>query len=137
MAEAFDGGLVEGPHGKRVRKGDKFPNVNSLDCEKLKAHLGVIQEGNPDLVVPVCAVGADYVVIDKPAGIPSHPLSLFDRNTITHWAFARFPQTRDEFPNIQPTITPHRLDTGTSGLLVVALTADSFQRWRGAFKKKK
>lgn len=133
VEEAFAERLVVASGGGPLAKGTKG---ETLDCARFDAHLAELRLGNAALEIPIVGEGKGYVVVDKPAGIAGHPLSLFDRDTITHWAFAKFPETREAFPEIQPTLTPHRLDTGTSGLLVVATSAEGFREWRGRFEKK-
>jgi 23S rRNA-/tRNA-specific pseudouridylate synthase len=63
-------------------------------------------------VVPVVLDASEFLIIDKPAGMPGHPISVHDFNTVTHWAFSHFPELRTEFnEETQPTLVPHRLDT--------------------------
>lgn len=69
-------------------------------------------------------------VVDKPAGLVVHPGSGHQTGTLVHGLLARFPEIavlgvgdRRERPGIV-----HRLDRGTSGLLVVARTAAAQQR---------
>lgn len=86
--------------------------------------------------IPVLLEHQSYAVIDKPAGVKSHPLSLFDVDTVTHWAFARYPEMATKFQEALPTVVPHRLDTGTSGCLIVARDAAEYARWRERFQAK-
>lgn len=126
-------GLVLDDKGSPLRKGDK---VSSLNDEGLRSHLQRLRLGTPGIVVPVMVTTSDYWIIDKPQGFVGHPISLFDTNTITHWAFAEDPELATFFSEIQPTLTPHRLDTGTSGLLIVARHPTVFQQWRERFQGK-
>jgi 23S rRNA pseudouridine1911/1915/1917 synthase len=55
---------------------------------------------------------------------------------VTHWLLAQYPEVGTEFPEVQPTVTPHRLDTGTSGVLIVSKTQRGYQMWRDRFRRK-
>lgn len=131
VEEALAAGWVLGLQRRRVRKGDR---VDSLEVEALEKHLVGLRKGPIDWDVPVVHQGSDWVIVDKPAGLDGHPLKLSDRRTLTHWAFAKWPKTREEFPGVQPTLVPHRLDRGTSGLQIVALTARAYGEWRARFQ---
>lgn len=134
--EAIERGLITRPEGGKLKKGDKIRPGEELETSPLSTHLQALAEGS-DIEVTVVQEHPDFVVIDKPAGLPSHPVGLFDTRTVSHWALKRYPQARAEFPEIQPTLAVHRLDTGTSGLLVVALTRRAFDEWRERFQEKK
>ena len=56
--------------------------------------------------------------------------------SITAWMRKKHPEINQLFLEPQPTLTPHRLDTGTSGVLIVALSPVSFKSWRERFKNK-
>lgn len=132
--EAIEAGLIT-KEGKKVKKGERLaPEL--LEVDRLKAFLDSLRGGNPELKVPIIHEEPGFWIVDKPAGMPSHPLSLFDRDTITQWAFAQDKDLAKEFVEAQPTISPHRLDTGTSGLLVVCRNQSVFQQWRERFKQK-
>lgn len=108
----------------------------TLELEPLAKHLETLCRGNPALKATVLYEDPELFVIDKPAGIHSHPLSLFDLDTVTNWAFSRDPKMADEFPEIQPTVAPHRLDKETSGVPLASRTQASFQQWREVFAGK-
>lgn len=129
--ECFAAGWIKDALGRALKKGDRVDELMPID-DLLRS----LREANASLEIPLLASREGYVVVDKPAGVPGHPLHLADRDTVTHWAFARFPETPKEFPEILPVLTPHRLDTDTSGLLIVALTAEAFAEWRGRFRAK-
>ena len=61
------------------------------------------------------------VVIDKPAGLVVHPGAGNDTGTLANGLLARYPEMVDVGERIRPGIV-HRLDAGSSGLLVAART---------------
>ena len=84
VEEALLSGLVRSATGARVRKGDVIEATGTLDCSELEQHLAHIAAGNPGLEVAVLFEDAAIAVIDKPAGMPGHPVSLFETDTVTH-----------------------------------------------------
>lgn len=68
---------------------------------------------------------ADLLIVDKPAGIVVHPSSPRSRGTLVHGLLDRYPSIRGVGQEGRWGIV-HRLDRDTSGLLVVALTHDSY-----------
>jgi len=136
LGEALKAGLVRDGEGRALAKGTKLTEKVTVSTERLDTHLGRLRRGNASLDIPIVQQTNEWLIVDKPAGMPGHPLSLFDENTVTHWAFSRFPEIPGHFPASQPTLTPHRLDTGTSGLLVVARSPAAYAEWRGYFSAK-
>ena len=77
----------------------------------------------PDFEVDFTPVFEDphVVVVDKPAGLVVHPGAGHDRGTLVNGLLARYPEIAEVGDPYRPGIV-HRLDRGTSGLLVVART---------------
>ena len=61
------------------------------------------------------------IVVDKPAGLVVHPGAGNPDGTLVNGLLARFPELADVGEPMRPGIV-HRLDAGSSGLLVVART---------------
>lgn len=130
VERAVDAGsvLVNGSavrtRSQRLRAGDRL----TLPAEPDRpAEL----EPDPGVVVPVVHVDADVVVVDKPAGLVVHPGAGHVRGTLVHGLLARFPELADlaaatGTDPVRPGIV-HRLDRGTSGLLVVARTPVAYR----------
>lgn len=86
----------------------------------------------PDPSVEVTVVHADdhVIVVDKPAGLVVHPGAGHGAGTLVQGLLARFPELAD-LPRAgagesdRPGIV-HRLDAGTSGLLVVARSVEAY-----------
>jgi 23S rRNA pseudouridine1911/1915/1917 synthase len=64
-------------------------------------------------------------VIDKPAGLVVHPGAGIAQGTLVNGVLARFPEVAGVGDPTRPGIV-HRLDRGTSGLLVVARTPAAY-----------
>lgn len=87
---------------------------------------------DPSVQVEVVHLDDDVVVVDKPAGLVVHPGAGHDSGTLAQGLLARFPEIADVGDPARPGIV-HRLDQGTSGLLVVARTPDAYGSLVGQF----
>jgi 23S rRNA pseudouridine1911/1915/1917 synthase len=81
----------------------------------------------PELPVELVHVDEAVIVVDKAAGVVVHPGNGVAGSTLVQGLLARFPELRGVGERHRPGIV-HRLDRGTSGLLVVARTEDAYQR---------
>ncbi len=136
VEEAIETGLVRLVGPGSLKKGTRLTPEQTLDCEGLEARLVQLRLGNPGLKIAIVHEAPTFWLVDKPAGMPGHPLRLAETETVTHWAMAQDPDIARFFPQAQPTLTPHRLDTGTSGLLVVCRTPAAYDDWREQFQMK-
>jgi 23S rRNA pseudouridine1911/1915/1917 synthase len=78
----------------------------------------------PDVSFAVVYADDAVVVVDKPAGLVVHPGAGNQAGTLVNGLLARFPGLADVGDPDRPGIV-HRLDAGSSGLLVVARTAEA------------
>lgn len=82
----------------------------------------------PDASVPFRVVfeNDDYAVVEKPAGVVTHPAVSHTQGTLVNGLLARWPEIAGVGDDpLRPGIV-HRLDKDTSGLLVVAKTQAMF-----------
>lgn len=82
--------------------------------------------GEADVEVRVVHADADVIVVDKPPGLVVHPGSGRPDGTLVNGLLARFPDLAGVGDPYRPGIV-HRLDAGTSGLLVVARTPHAYE----------
>ncbi|MDH3752755.1 MAG: RluA family pseudouridine synthase [Acidimicrobiia bacterium] len=75
--------------------------------------------GDPSVEFDVVHVDDDLIVVDKPAGLVVHPGSGNPDRTLVNGLLARFPELAAVGEPRRPGIV-HRLDLGTSGLMLVA-----------------
>jgi len=76
---------------------------------------------------------ADIAVIDKPPCLYVHPAPGHETGTLTDALLARFPQMRGIGSETRPGVV-HRLDFGTSGVMVFALNRRAYTALREAFE---
>ncbi len=112
-------GAVASAGKVRIRSGQ----VITIDPETIP----VAPLPEPDDTVEFGIVYLDdhLAVIDKPAGLVVHPGAGNPTGTLVNGLLARFPEVEGLGDPIRPGIV-HRLDVGTSGLMVVARSADAF-----------
>ncbi len=122
--------LIDSGHarvnGRRAKKGDRVAPGDVVDV--------VVLAWTQDHAALAAVVYVDerIVVIDKPAGMPSHPLQRGEGGTALDVVAARFPEVAT---GTREGLLVHRLDTGTSGLLAFARTPAERSRLRRAFQR--
>jgi 23S rRNA pseudouridine1911/1915/1917 synthase len=119
-------------NGRRCRKG---LNLGAADVVQVAASAdaaGIIPD--PSLPLEVLYAGQDLLVVNKPGGLPCHPLRLGHRPTLLDAIVARFGQAAHAGSNPLEGGLVHRLDNGTSGATMVALTPEALARLRAALK---
>lgn len=87
-----------------------------------------------DLPLRVIHEDADVVVIDKAAGIPTHPLEPDETGTIANALVARWPEMKAVGYSPREPGLVHRLDTNTSGLLLCARNDAAFKTMRDTLR---
>lgn len=112
------GGVVSKP-SSRVAEGDDV----AVDLPDAPTEPATRPE--PDVDVPVVFVDDDVIVVDKPPELVVHPGAGNASGTMAAGLLARFPDLAGVGEADRPGIV-HRLDKGTSGLLVVARTAAAY-----------
>jgi len=112
-------GVVVANRSRRLRVGQRV----SADIEG-RAHEAA-PAADPSVPVEVVYADDDLVVVDKPAGLVVHPGAGNAEGTLVQGLLARFPEIAGVGDPLRPGIV-HRLDKGTSGLLLVARTAPTY-----------
>jgi 23S rRNA pseudouridine1911/1915/1917 synthase len=115
------GGSPVTTRSHRVAEGD----LVDIDLPDRPAEIELAAD--PSVPVPVVHEDADMIVVDKPAGLVVHPGAGQGSGTLVNGLLARYPEIRDVGQPDRPGIV-HRLDKGTSGLLVVARSAPAYDR---------
>ena len=104
--------------GQAVELADEFVPEEGIEAvEPLEA--------DPAIDVPVVHEDEWLLVLDKPAGLVVHPGAGHLGGTLVHGLIARYPEIATVGDPVRPGLV-HRLDKGTSGLMVVARTAAAF-----------
>jgi 23S rRNA pseudouridine1911/1915/1917 synthase len=133
LAELFDEGQVK-VRGKRAKKGDRVSAGDVIELARTPVSGADLQPvADPDVILDILLERPEFVVINKPAGIPSQPLRAGERATIANGVAARWPECATIGDDSRDGGLVHRLDIGTSGALVVARTPEAYRTLREAF----
>lgn len=134
VTEAFEAGTVR-VDGRRVRKGDKVIPGSEIVAEVADEASAVVV-AQPELPLAVLVEGPGYVVLDKPAGVPCHPLEDGERGTLGNALIARFPECAAASDDPRECGLAHRLDVETSGVMVAARSSEAWKALRNAFSER-
>ncbi|MFN0062196.1 MAG: RluA family pseudouridine synthase [Myxococcaceae bacterium] len=117
--------------GKRARKGERLILGASVSVQVPSGE----RAPTPDAEAALSVLLSDthLVFIDKPAGAPSHPLKSGERGTVANALVARFPECATASTDPREGGLAHRLDTDTSGVMVAARDADTWEKLRARF----
>lgn len=88
-----------------------------------------------DLPVSVLYEDRSLVVVDKPGGMRGHALDPRERGTIAAFLLGCYPEMAGVGDGLSAGLV-HRLDQGTSGVLVAARTSPAFSALRAAFRRR-
>ncbi len=113
-------GVIVSVRSARVHEG----LVVAIEDDALLAADRVLE---PDASIPIEIVFVDdhIIVIDKQAGLVVHPGAGHENDTLVNALLARYPEIAGVGQADRPGVV-HRLDRGTSGLMVVARSAAAY-----------
>ena len=80
---------------------------------------------------------ADFLVINKPAGLIVHPVNQSDTESVVSWLLKNYPEvaTVGDDPDSRAGIV-HRLDRDTSGVMIIPRTQEAFLFFKNLFQTK-
>lgn len=115
-------------NARRARKGTRLRDGDQVTVPELRGL-------TPEPALPLAIVYEDphLVVVDKPGGMPSHALDPRQRGTMAAALLAHYPELVEVGDALAPGLV-HRLDGGTSGLLVAARTVAAYDALRATFR---
>jgi 23S rRNA pseudouridine1911/1915/1917 synthase len=130
LRRLFDEGAIR-VGGRPSKKGDRVATG-----QRIRLLLGIQDASvspNPALPLKVLHFDDALVFVDKPAGIPSHPLRPGETGTAANALVARFPECVSASEDPREGGLCHRLDIQTSGVLLAARKREVWLQVRGAF----
>ena len=128
VQRAIDDGLVR-VDGQRRSRSFRLRGGERIESE-LPAEPAIPAEGPP---VPVRFRDDDLAVIAKPAGLPTHPTARRRTGTLVNRLRGMGLPLSAAGGSLRPGIV-HRLDVGTSGLMVVALSNEAHRALSAMFR---
>jgi 23S rRNA pseudouridine1911/1915/1917 synthase len=140
LSELFDEGAVR-LRGKRAKKGDRVEVGDEIELARAPS---VREAPAPDasITLDVLVERPELIALCKPAGMPSQPLRAGELGCAANAIAARWPECAKlavELEGAGASVDVrdgglvHRLDVGTSGVLIAARTAESYRALREAF----
>ena len=129
--ELVERGLVR-INGRRSKKSE----IVSADdrIEVASTNRRAVIEPNADLALEVLHEDAAMIVVNKPGGVPCHPIHVDERDTVMNAVVARFPEIATVGVKPLEGGLVHRLDNGTSGALLIARNRGTFDKLRDAIR---
>lgn len=135
LAELFDDGCVR-VGGKRAKKGDRVAVGDLIELTRTPvsgAALRPVADPTAAAQLVVLVERPELVAIAKPAGMPSQPLRAGELGTAANAIGHRWPECAELGDDPRDGGLVHRLDIGTSGVLVAARTLAVYRALRDAF----
>jgi 23S rRNA pseudouridine1911/1915/1917 synthase len=120
-------------NGRKAKASTALAAGDRVDCRPPEPKEERILPEEGDL--RVLHEDADVVVLDKPPGLIVHPGAGRTSGTLAHFLLARYPGMAGVGGPGRPGIV-HRLDQGTSGVMVVARNAPAYLRLSRAFAQR-
>jgi len=108
---------------------------DELETELVEAEKGLV--ANSEINIAVIYEDGNLIVVNKPAGVQVHPGHMKEKNTLTNWLVAKYPEIVEihddsEDARMRPGIV-HRLDKDTSGVMMIARNRESFAELKRLF----
>lgn len=133
--------MIEDGHvrlsGHRARKGDAVTAGQTVELLAPPPPRDFDPIAQPDGTIKykVLYEDADVVVVDKPTGVPTHPLEPSETGTLVNVLISKYPEIAGVGFARKEAGLLHRLDTDTSGVVVIARKQSAFDALRTASKE--
>ena len=121
------------PRRRRAAKSDRPIPGFAVFVDRLETADDVAVAPEPDATLRVVWSDANLVALDKPAGQPCNPIAAGETGTLASAIVARFPETSGVGPDPREPGLLHRIDAGTSGLVLAARNQASWEFVRRQF----
>jgi 23S rRNA pseudouridine1911/1915/1917 synthase len=133
LAQLFADGAVR-LNGRRASKGDRVAVGDTVELTREPVHGAALRPApDPDVPLVILAERSELVAVAKPAGVPSQPLRAGELGTMANAIAFRFPECVAIGDDPRDGGLVHRLDIGTSGVLIAARTPEAHRALRAAF----
>jgi 23S rRNA pseudouridine1911/1915/1917 synthase len=123
-------------NGRIARKGDR---VNGGDRLSFVGPRELLADAPPpalQLTIPIIYEDDSILAVDKPAGVATHGFSGRDGATLANFLAAHHPELLHIGKSRWEPGLVHRLDSETSGVIVIAKTQDAFDSLRQQFRRR-
>lgn len=125
-------------NNKIVKKSYQLKNNDNVEIDDIQRYLSpVILDEAPKIHIPVILEKDDYLIINKPKGVLSHPKTVREVHEPSVVGFLY--HTYKNLPTIWNFIRAgllHRLDKNTDGLMIIAKTEKWLEHYKKLFQAK-
>jgi 23S rRNA pseudouridine1911/1915/1917 synthase len=125
---------VGGREAGLATKGEPLAAGQTLLVQRLASRESAEPIAQPELALRVLARGAGWIAIDKPAGVPVHPLDAEETGTALNFVVAKWPEIAGVGEAGLRSGVVHRLDVDTSGALLFATEQGRWEQLRAGFR---
>ena len=123
-------------NGIPIKKGSEIAHMNDMiSMPKFSDEVVEKVVSDPTIDFGVVFEDDSVIVINKPSGLIVHPGSGIANGTLVNGLAAQFPDLRNIVDPIRLGLV-HRLDKGTSGLLIVARTSEALDNLKLQMQKR-
>lgn len=125
-------------NNKVVKKSYKLKNWNNIQIDELERYLSpIILDEAPDINIPIIIEKDDYLIINKPKWVLSHPNSIRDAKqpSVVAFLYQHFKDLPSYWNFIRAWLI-HRLDKDTDWLMIIAKTEKWLQHFKSLFQEK-
>ncbi|MFO8055767.1 MAG: RluA family pseudouridine synthase [bacterium] len=109
--------------GRRLKKGDRLQTGDIVTVTGLAAAHSPLPEPRK---LEIAYQDPEVAVVEKPAGMPTQPLSPEETGTLANAALYKWPGLEKVGDNLLEPGMVHRLDTKTHGLVLLAKNREAF-----------
>ena len=123
---------------KVVKKSNKLKKGDNVEIDDLERFISpVILDEAPDIDIPIVKEEENYLVINKPKGVLSHPNSIWDisKPSVVWFLYHRYSALPSVWNFIRAGLL-HRLDKDTDGLMIIAKTEKGLAHFKELFRRK-
>lgn len=124
--------------GIMVNEKNTTPHYKLQANDKIKLYSFPTQKISklPEVEIEILAAEKDYLIINKPAGLPVHPDHKYKTNTLIQQIMEKYPEIDKVETGDRPGIV-QRLDKDVSGVMVIARTKHFFNNLKEQFQNHK
>ena len=125
-------------NNKVVKKSFKLKNWDKIQIDELERYLSpIILDEAEQIDIPIVCEKEDYLILNKPKWVLSHPNSIRDvrKPSVVAFLYQHY-KNLPSYGNFIRAWLVHRLDKDTDGLMIVAKTEKGLQHFKSLFQEK-